>query len=91
MTTPPPEPAKPAARRIELEEPEEAQRHSHDGEASQGLRNDKGWDGKLRVDRAALANPEALSDPEYSDEENVMQGEAISADEGAYITLRPRA
>lgn len=85
MTTPP-DSAKPAARHIELEEPEETQ-HAHGGEASKGLRNDKGWDGKLRVDRAALANPEALSDPEYSDEENVMQGDAISADEGAYTCV----
>jgi protein phosphatase 1 regulatory subunit 7 len=29
-----------------------------------------------------LANPEALSDPEYSDEENVAPGEVIEADEG---------
>ncbi|KAL1897376.1 protein phosphatase regulatory subunit Sds22 [Sporothrix stenoceras] len=28
-----------------------------------------------------LANPEALSDPEYSDDENVVPGEAIAADE----------
>lgn len=47
------------------------------------LTNGKGWDGKLRVPgRASLANPEALSDPEYSDEDNVVQGEQIQADEG---------
>lgn len=41
------------------------------------------WDGKLRIDRTiTLANPEALSDPEYSDEENVAAGEQINADEG---------
>lgn len=52
------------------------------------LTNGRGWDGKLRVPgRASLANPEALSDPEYSDEENVVQGEAISADEGDYYAL----
>ncbi|KAK4136706.1 L domain-like protein [Trichocladium antarcticum] len=54
----------------------------HDGEASPGLRNSKGWDGKLRVPRSAvLANPEALSDPEYSDEDNVVPGEEVAADE----------
>ncbi|KAL2112734.1 hypothetical protein VUR80DRAFT_6616 [Thermomyces stellatus] len=66
---------------IKLEEPEGVPQHSHDAEAGQRLKNDKGWDGKLRVDRATLANPEALSDPEYSDEENVLPGEEISADE----------
>lgn len=46
-------------------------------------RDSKGWDGKLRVDRSAtLVNPEAISDPEYSDEENVHPGELIDADEG---------
>lgn len=50
---------------------------------SPGMRNSKGWDGKLRVPKTALvANPEALSDPEYSDDENVMSGEQIEADEG---------
>jgi protein phosphatase 1 regulatory subunit 7 len=55
----------------------------HDGESSPGLRSSKGWDGKLRVSKnAVLANPEALSDPEYSDEENVIPGEELDADEG---------
>lgn len=50
---------------------------------SPGLRNSKGWDGKLRVDKTAvLANPEALSDPEYSDDENVNKGVEVPADEG---------
>ena len=85
--------AKPAGRKeslshIKLEEPEEAQHHSHDAESGQPLKNDKGWDGKLRVDRATLANPEAISDPEYSDEENVLEGEVISADEGALAPPR---
>ncbi|CAK7246123.1 MAG: protein phosphatase regulatory subunit Sds22 [Sporothrix thermara] len=94
---------------------------------SAGLRNSKGWDGKLRLSKTdassssdeslatpptpaavsaeaaasaataaaaatakaaaaagpsvVLANPEALSDPEYSDEDNVVPGEVISADE----------
>ncbi|KAL2023487.1 hypothetical protein VTK56DRAFT_2483 [Thermocarpiscus australiensis] len=53
-----------------------------DGEPSPGLRNSKGWDGKLRVPKnALLANPEALSDPEYSDEDNVIPGEEVAADE----------
>lgn len=47
-------------------------------------RSSSGWDGKLRVEKKLeLANPEALSDPEYSDEENVVPGETIDADEGA--------
>lgn len=67
--------------------------------ASPGLRNSKGWDGKLRLPKrdasaaegtaegtvaratVTLANPEALSDPEYSDDDNVVPGEAIAADE----------
>ncbi|KAL2165449.1 hypothetical protein VTH06DRAFT_747 [Thermothelomyces fergusii] len=54
----------------------------HDDEASPGLRDSKGWDGKLRVPKnALLANPEALSDPDYSDEDNVIPGEEVAADE----------
>ena len=46
-------------------------------------RSSSGWDGKLRVERTVvLANPEALSDPDYSDEETVVAGEVIHADEG---------
>lgn len=57
----------------------------HDGEQSPGITNGKGWDGKLRVPgRASLANPDALSDPEYSDEDNVVPGQEIEADEGCY-------
>lgn len=48
-------------------------------------KNSQGWDGKLRVDKKpVLSNPEAISDPEYSDEENVLPGEQISADEGKF-------
>lgn len=55
-------------------------------ETSPVLTNGKGWDGKLRVPaRVSLANPEALSDPEYSDDENVMEGEDIKPDEGDYL------
>lgn len=60
----------------------------HNGDQSPVLTNSKGWDGKLRVPgRATLANPEALSDPEYSDEENVVPGEEIEADEGKEYML----
>jgi len=60
----------------------------HDGEASPGLRDSKGWDGKLRVPKSAiLTNPEALSDPEYSDDDNVVPGEEVAADEGKHIIL----
>jgi hypothetical protein len=49
--------------------------------SSSGPRDSKGWDGKLRVDKkAVLANPEALSDPEYSDED-APPPEQIDADE----------
>ncbi|KAJ8066543.1 hypothetical protein OCU04_005599 [Sclerotinia nivalis] len=49
-------------------------------------RSGSGWDGKLRIEKEngkklELVNPEALSDPEYSDEENVVPGEIINADE----------
>lgn len=54
-----------------------------EGEPSPAITNSKGWDGKLRVPKSALVtNPEAFSDPEYSDDENVMTGEEIKADEG---------
>jgi len=47
-------------------------------------RDSKGWDGKLRVDRRpVLANPEALSDPDYSDED-APPVEQIEADEGRW-------
>jgi protein phosphatase 1 regulatory subunit 7 len=48
------------------------------------LQNSAGWDGKLRVPpkTAVLANPEALSDPDYSDPDNVAAPtEQIEADE----------
>lgn len=48
-------------------------------------RSSSGWDGKLRIEKknnVELVNPEAISDPEYSDEENVAPGEIIEADEG---------
>lgn len=32
-----------------------------------------------------LLNPEAISDAEYSDEENVLPGEEIEADEGILV------
>lgn len=62
--------------------PEEAE--GHDSPKSTGTpRSSSGWDGKLRVEKKLeLANPEALSDPDYSDEEEVLQGEIIEADEG---------
>ncbi|PGH03082.1 hypothetical protein GX51_04269 [Blastomyces parvus] len=45
------------------------------------MKDSKGWDGKLRVERnAVLANPEALEDPDYSDE-NAPPLEEIEADE----------
>lgn len=55
-----------------------------DGSPRKSPRNSKGWDGKLRVEKKALiTNPEALSDPEYSDED-APPVEQIAADEGVY-------
>ncbi|KAI9659269.1 MAG: hypothetical protein M1821_001526 [Bathelium mastoideum] len=46
-----------------------------------GPRSRSGWDGKLRVEKKpVLANPEALTDPEYSDED-APPVEQIDADE----------
>ncbi|KAG7116762.1 Protein phosphatase 1 regulatory subunit SDS22 like protein [Verticillium longisporum] len=43
-----------------------------DGQSSPGIRNSKGWDGKLRVEpTATLANPEILESEPESDDENV--------------------
>jgi hypothetical protein len=52
--------------------------------ASLQANDSKEGDGKLRVEPrpVVLSNPEAISDPEYSDEENVLAGETIGADEG---------
>jgi protein phosphatase 1 regulatory subunit 7 len=48
-------------------------------------KDSKGWDGKLRVDRKPVTeNPEAISDPEYSDDEHVLPVEEIRADEGIF-------
>lgn len=72
------------ARHIELVEDEAA--HHENGAPSPALTDSKGWDGKLRVDRTAqLQNPEAISDPEYSDDENVLPGESVPADEGWFL------
>ncbi|KAI1392677.1 protein phosphatases PP1 regulatory subunit sds22 [Hypoxylon trugodes] len=61
---------------------DESRSEKGDNQPSPGLRDSKGWDGKLRIDRnALLQNPEALSDPEYSDEDHVVPGQEIDADE----------
>jgi protein phosphatase 1 regulatory subunit 7 len=65
----------------------------HDNPKTNGTpRSSTGWDGKLRVEKdkkAELVNPEAISDPEYSDEEQVLPGEVIAADEGILIPVPP--
>lgn len=48
------------------------------------MRDSKGWDGKLRVDRAVITNPEAVEDPGYSDED-APPVEQIEADEGMTV------
>ena len=61
-------------------------------QASPVLRNSRGWDGKLRVPRSAfVTNPEALSDPEYSDDSNVLPGEELGPDEGTRAILADMA
>ncbi|KAG0651627.1 phosphatase 1 regulatory subunit SDS22 [Hyphodiscus hymeniophilus] len=55
-------------------------------------KSSSGWDGKLRIDKekkAELVNPEAISDPEYSDEEQVLQGQIIEADEDLLDDYEP--
>jgi len=48
-----------------------------------------GWDGKLRVNKqATLANPEALDDPDYSDED-APPVDQIEADEGTQAEKTP--
>ena len=49
------------------------------------LRDSKGWDGKLRVEKkAVITNAEGLSDPEYTDED-APSVELIDADEGMRV------
>ena len=46
------------------------------------MKDNKGWDGKLRVGpQATITNPEAIEDPDYSDED-APPVEEIEADEG---------
>lgn len=60
----------------------------HDSVSATPPRTSSGWDGKLRIEKKTeLSNPEAISDPEYSDDENVLPGEIIDADEGLYSFL----
>lgn len=55
---------------------------SRNAEVQTALLNEQGWDGKLRLaPRAVITNPEALSDPEFSDED-APPVELIDADEG---------
>jgi len=69
-----------------VESTDGAKEEERDEKPSKSPKSSTGWDGKLRVDRSAvLANPEAISDPEYSDEENVLDGEEIEADEGMAV------
>ncbi|CZT46774.1 probable regulatory subunit of protein phosphatase-1 [Rhynchosporium secalis] len=72
-TTPPPQ-------HISLSDPPPTDSADHD--TPKTPRSSSGWDGKLRLEKQVeLANPEAISDAEYSDEENVLPGEEIEADE----------
>ena len=72
-----------------IELPAESETPKHEGEGNTELKDHKGWDGKARVSKSAtLKNPEALSDPEYSDEDNVVPGEQIEADEGRQCNMK---
>lgn len=54
-------------------------------DCSAAMKDGKGRDGKLRVERhAVLANPEALEDQDHSDE-NGPPPETIEADEGTLL------
>ncbi|KAK0130405.1 hypothetical protein ONS96_000925 [Cadophora gregata f. sp. sojae] len=71
-TTPPPH--------ISITDP--AATDSADHDTPKTPRSSSGWDGKLRLEKnVELVNPEAISDAEYTDEENVLPGEQIEADE----------
>ncbi|KAG4422457.1 Protein phosphatase 1 regulatory subunit sds22 [Cadophora malorum] len=71
-TTPPPH--------ISITDP--ASTDSADHDTPKTPRSSSGWDGKLRLEKnVELVNPEAISDAEYTDEENVLPGEQIDADE----------
>jgi len=75
-TTPPPH--------ISITDP--ASTDSADHDTPKTPRSSSGWDGKLRLEKnVELVNPEAISDAEYTDEENVLPGEQIDADEGTEL------
>ena len=60
-----------------------------DGPTANGStpRNAQGWDGKLRVEKkAVITNPEALTDPDYSNDE-APSPEVIEADDGKCATF----
>lgn len=75
--------------RVELAESKDGEMdHKSEDQPSPGIRDSKGWDGKLRFPKnAVVANPEALSDAEYSDDENVNPGDVIPADEGSPVVF----
>lgn len=82
----PPNPSKSAEKHAMVSEntPLKNGAESADGQPHHSTPKDsKGWDGKLRIEKkTVLANPEAISDEEYSDEENVLPGDTLAADEG---------
>lgn len=68
---------------ISLKDEDDSPSHHDATKGSTTPKSSSGWDGKLRIEKKAqLVNPEAISDPEYSDEEQVLAGETIEADEG---------
>lgn len=61
--------------------PEGADQSNGANSLSSTPKSKSGWDGKLRVEKkATLANPEAIEDPDYSDEDAPPVDE-IGADE----------
>jgi protein phosphatase 1 regulatory subunit 7 len=62
--------------------PQSNEQHPADETTETAMKDSSGWDGKLRVDRhAVLTNPEAVEDPDHTDDE-APPVEEIDADEG---------
>ncbi|KAH7389110.1 protein phosphatase-like protein PP1 regulatory subunit sds22 [Cadophora sp. MPI-SDFR-AT-0126] len=80
MPSPPPKESTTPPPHISITDPDSTDSADHD--TPKTPRSSSGWDGKLRLEKnVELVNPEAISDAEYTDEENVLPGEQIEADE----------
>ena len=74
------------------DQPTEVTNGSRDDDSTKDtgkMKDNSGWDGKLRVERRpVITNPEALEDPEYTDED-APPVEEIDADEGMIAGFDP--